>query len=235
MQTNTVAQQIDIVLEQYPKLQVVRHEGDTCIEGEFLLDVEVMGVPLYETYTIRIIIPPDYPKVMPELVELSNKIPTTFEHKNADQYCCLGVPGNLAFEFYKDPTLLHYVQDMVTNYFSSVKWHEIYGNCPFSERSHGAKGLFEFYRQYWNVEDDALAMRLLLSALLPGTYRGHQKCLCGSNKIARKCHGPQYLKIFSLLSKEALEYDCATMFNDLKKRGVIDDGTKSNKATKRSI
>mgnify|MGYP000799662890 FL=1 len=117
MQTNTVIQQINMVLEQYPQLQAVHHDGDTCIEGEFLLDVEVMGVPLYETYTIRIIIPPDYPKVMPKLVELSNKIPTTFEHKYADQYCCLGVPGNLAFEFYKDPNLLHYVQDMVTNYF----------------------------------------------------------------------------------------------------------------------
>lgn len=203
--------QIDEVIHRYPRFRVSKCGDVTLLEGIFELNAEVLGVPLCDTFDVRIEIPQEYPDELPKLYEPSSKIPNSFEHMYVDGSCCLGVNGELYMRFIQEPTLLHYVRDMVTDFFASVKWHIRFGSYPFGQRSHEAKGIFEFYRQYWRVDDDRLAARMLCVALVPGTYRGHKPCPCGSGITARKCHGPSFQRIFALPCKTILKKDCREM------------------------
>lgn len=216
MNAQELSCQIDEFLEEYPLFQVSQCGETTVLNGAFELNVEVRGIPLCGDFDIKIEIPPGYPEELPKLYELSNLIPDSFEHKYDDGSCCLGVDGELYQRFIPNPTLLHYVKDMVADYFASVKWFIRYGDYPFGQRSHGTKGVFEFYRQFWDVDNDQLAARMLCIALVPGTYRGHQPCPCGSGKIARKCHSSSFQKIFALPSKHYLIKDCKEMLYKIK-------------------
>lgn len=215
MNAHELSCQIEEFLKEYPHFQVAVCDGTTVLHGTFELNVEVQEIPLCGTFDISIKIPPGYPEELPKLYELSNLVPDSFEHKYVDGSCCLGVDGELYQRFIPNPTLLHYVKDMVSDYFASVKWFTRYGNYPFGQRSHGAKGVLEFYRQFWDVDDDQLAVRMLCIALVPGTYRGHQPCPCGSGKTARKCHGSSFQKIFALPSKHYLMRDCNEMLREI--------------------
>jgi hypothetical protein len=58
---------------------------------------------------------------------------------------------------------------------------------PHGDRSHGAKGILEFYAEFLSTTDPMKVAKFLLD-LVQGKVRGHWACPCGGGQIIRKCH-----------------------------------------------
>ncbi|MHC4478545.1 MAG: SEC-C metal-binding domain-containing protein, partial [Planctomycetota bacterium] len=57
----------------------------------------------------------------------------------------------------------------------------------YGERSHGAQGLLEDYKELFRVEDDISVLEFL-RWLSNGDYDEHVMCPCESGMKLRKCH-----------------------------------------------
>ena len=146
-------------------------------------------------YDIKLLIPKAYPDVLPTVWETGGKIADDF-HKYPDKSLCLGAPLQLKLEFYKNPTLLGFVEKSVCSYLFSHAYSVAHpgSKMPYGEWAHGDEGIFEYYKKYFNTSDAAIILRLL-RYLMVGKYRGHNPCPCGQEVKVRNCHGHLLLPI----------------------------------------
>lgn len=217
-----IIQQFDELAIQYPRLSIAPNNTSNglIISGIIEIDAVYKGVPLYGDFDIKIDIPEEFPKQFPVLYELSGKIPASFEHKYSDGSCCLGVTVELYKKLSMQPTLEYYINELVIGYFFSVLWFQRFGISPFGERSHGIAGVIEYYKEFWDTDDELLAAKMLYTALKPNAYRGHLPCPCGSGIIGRKCHSQQYKSIFSSAFIDQYYHDYISIYDYInKKRG----------------
>lgn len=88
--------------------------------------------------------------------------------------------------------MLNYVE----TYFFSYEYFKRYGVFPFGERVHGIIGLLDYYGEKLN-ETDLTKTYYLMRYIATKPYRGHFKCLCGSQKHLRDCHGKYVIAYYN--------------------------------------
>lgn len=174
--------------------------GGAVITGPYALDAAYKGIRLAEDFELQLTIPKDYPQALPKVKELTSIIDPAYEHLFADRSFCLGVQGELLIAQLQDPSLVRLLDGPVRSYLYSYLFHKRYCRYPFGDRAHGAKGVLQFYSEFFGEPDPLKALRLLQAACLE-EYRGHLPCPCGSGAPARRCHGKA---ILALKNSEAL-------------------------------
>lgn len=171
-------------------------DGQWHIQGILGFSAEYSGQCIEDEYSIEIMVPDDYPKMLPGTRETANRIPTDF-HRNKDETLCLGAPLAVRAKFEEEPTLRGYITNCLIPFLYSFSYKCQYGNMPFGELSHGGKGILEYYRELFHLDDDRAILRLI-RLLAEDKYRGHLSCPCGSGKRLRSCHGSKLLEIKKL-------------------------------------
>ena len=172
-----------------PELKEIKN-GRFIITGNLSFTACHDGKSVKDDYDVEIEIPSDYPQNPPTVKETSHKIPRNMDNhvnpKNGS--ICLGAPLAVKRTFAKERTLLWFVREQLIRFLSSYSYKRDYGLYPNGELSHGNKGLLEYYRDLFSVQDNWQVLGLI-KLLADDNYRGHALCPCGSNKKVRNCHG----------------------------------------------
>lgn len=164
------------------------------IRGPLQLNHRYNDFTVNEIFEIEIEIPEKYPHAIPIVREISNKISRSYSHIYSDGSLCLGINGEIILKCDGVLNLEYLINSYVIPYLFSYRYFERFREYPFGERSHGAVGILEWYREYFNVKDFKQAYNLLRYSVL-NKYRGHLPCPCNSGKRIRNCHGEIIRKI----------------------------------------
>jgi len=210
-----IRRQFEELSETFPGLKLSEDDpGRWTIRGILSFSATYQGVTITDTFSILIRLPQDYPNSPPTVQETGGRIPADF-HQYPDRTLCIGAPVEVWRRFKSDPRLITFVKTLVVEYLYGYAYFEKFGEMPFSELSHGAQGIREYYHELFQT-DDVHILLALLKVMADGTYRGHHPCPCGSGKILRKCHGPSMLELLKEQSQERFLHDATNVLDSLK-------------------
>ena len=144
--------------EQYQLLALTAGDYDTwVVQGllEFSATHEDVGIK--DAFHIELIIPKDYPDILPSVTEIGGRIPKEF-HKHANGSLCLGAPLEVRMKFAQNPSLLGFVNEQVIPFLFSFCYSQLHGRMPFDERTHGGKGVLEYYIKLFNETSEIVTV-----------------------------------------------------------------------------
>jgi len=189
--------------------------GLWTIRGMLSFSATFQDETITEVFSVLIALPRDYPDSPPTVQETGGRIPADF-HQYHDRTLCLGAPVEVSRRFKADPCLVTFVETLVVEYLYGYIYFEKFGEMPFGELSHGAKGIREYYQGLFKTDNVQIVLSLL-KVMADGTYRGNQACPCGSGKILRKCHGPSMLDLVQQQPKERFLSDATNILYSMEK------------------
>ena len=179
--------QVASLLEKYPNLTVTNQTDNRVdIKGKIHINRNCDKISVCKEYGIEISIPLNSDK-LPTVRETEHYI-RNYPHIYTDRSLCLATDTDLYLHFKEGFDLLDWMEKYVELYFVSYECYKRYGVFPFGERSHGFRGILEFYRDYFNLATLKQAEDILIF-ISTREYRGHFSCPCGSGKKLRNCHG----------------------------------------------
>lgn len=218
---------IDELRINYPQMTISADENETVIaEGDYCLDAEYDGVRLVETFVIRVAIPPDYPKSVSSVKEISNIISSDYEHLYEDRSFCLGIDGELRMGILDNPSMVAFLEGPVRSYLYSALFYRRYGRYPFGDRAHGSFGIMQFYMEMFDVDNASQALDIIRFIEI-GNYRGHLPCPCGSGVKLRNCHGEQLFEIINGEKRGVILKD----WDKVKKHAYIEEQYRNHPAS----
>lgn len=105
------------------------------------------------------------------------------------------------------------MEGAISSYLYAALFHKKYKRYPYGDRPHGAKGILQYYMEFFDVSSDKEVLGLL-GAIYQGNYRGHLPCPCGSGIKTRKCHGKQLLEIINNPLADVLKEDFKRIYGE---------------------
>jgi hypothetical protein len=68
-------------------------------------------------------------------------------------------------------------------------YYDAFGKPPeWGERSHGIKGILEYYAEFLNMSDHHAIINFMKLLSRKNHPKGHEFCPCGSKRRIRHCH-----------------------------------------------
>jgi len=190
-------QKIHDDIKKYPSLRVITENEAVFIRGSLhILDVD--GKRIIDSFSIEIEFPKDFPKSIPIVREKGGRIPKDIDRHNPNGVACLLVPENV--KKYYNPeksSIVDFIEKCVKPFFIGQSFYEEEKEWLFGERSHGFKGVFEYYKEEFGENSDKV-IKKLIEYLKKKEIKGHWPCYCGSGKKLRNCH-MQYLIPYRLI------------------------------------
>lgn len=204
-----IFREFDEVCTKYKKLLPPKTFKDGwIIDGEF----DVVGADGYkwDTYGIRIYIPPEFPYDLPALIETSEKIERTADWHNNYGICCLATNAIIYKELGTPISLLKWIDRFVHDYLANhvIKLKD--KSYPKGEYPHGEEGMLVGYKEIFGLTSNAeVVQRLNLICGVTSLGR-NAPCFCGCGKKYKRCFliNPKehYHNIpISLLNKERVD------------------------------
>lgn len=203
-------QQIDELMVHQPNLILSEDEEKFILKGQYNYDVSYDGTRYSNSKDIVIHIYKDFPHS--DIRLFVEDIPSDMEHVNPDGSICLATLSEIRSFLKLNPTVLDFINKFFHSFFYSLEWFERYKQYPFGERSHGRKGILEYYLEKWDVNEDIFF--IIACMIWDRKYRGHIECLCGSGLKMRDCHGRYLIEIVSNdVSLSEFLYDVIIIYN----------------------
>lgn len=207
-------------IRKYPDLHFQHSEDDLFIIGKYKFRSNIENEsPLQDIYNLKITFPNNYPFSYPTVYELDDKIPKDY-HKHIDESLCLGTAVDLFLIYRKSKSISNFIENILNPYLYRFTYIQQHNKEPFSDRSHGVRGIFESYSEFLQIKDLRIIIDFIYIALNKG-YKYDMSCPCKSDRTFKKCHGKKalyleelpydYLKddfmLLSNLLKELKEYE----------------------------
>ncbi len=201
--------EIGEIKNQFPEMDFKIHKGIHFYEGIIRFDRIFKDYRIIDAFKLRIIFPDEYPKSIPVVKEIGdriNKIKAKFNitdlrdiHYNPGNFtACLCVKPMERIKFPDGSNFVDFLNDLVIPYLYGLSYFEENGVWPWKECSHGGLGLLEYYFQNRkSVSKDSIidTIRFLRK---DGKWKDYGKylnkkkprrlCLCDSGKIFSECH-----------------------------------------------
>lgn len=155
------------------------------IEGEF--DVVGADGHRWDTYGIRILIPPGFPYDLPFLMEISNKIEPTAEWHNNNGVCCLATNAIIYNELGTPVSLLKWMNRFVHDYLANhvIKLKD--KSYAKGEYPHGEEGMLVGYKEIFGLNTDSKVMQRLKLICGVASLGRNVPCFCGNGKKYKRC------------------------------------------------
>jgi len=174
-------------LSLHPKMRLVEYgEGQVIVEGEYYLNAQMDGYEIIQdTYKLRIIFSNRYPRSLPKVIELDNRIPRDSEyHTYEDGSFCLGSEIKLKSILFEHPSITDFVEKILNPFLYAISYKMQYSLCPFGELDHGEEGLVDDYKQFFYVSDKASVLHVLRALGKRKRIANKLPCPCGcGNRI----------------------------------------------------
>lgn len=229
--SSSIDDQVSRLSGSYPG---VRYDSETnTVTMPYRLNAEFDGCQIVEDYRLRIVLHDGYPSVLPSVYEESGKICDEFAHRYPDGSLCVGVPGELHMDSPDGIELVDFIDGPVKSCLYSAAFLERYGRYPFGERSHGWRGILEYYCELFGVES-LWAAASLMGLVATGDYRGNDKCPCGSGKQIWKCHGKVLRELSIDGSRQAVAGDYMRVASEaelINRRRQLSEAVRANLQT----
>ena len=175
------------VKERFPGLHFKKADGKLFLVGEFPI---VHEGKVIDRYWIEITLPPNgTKKVIPQVCEIGGRIHRDSDHhiNSKDGACCLFIPDEFWYQHSEGMNLVDFLNGPVRSFFIYQALLERGEKWRWGERSHGEKGIQEFYGSLIGTDDLARIISYL-KAIDGKKLRRHATCPCGSGKRLDKCH-----------------------------------------------
>lgn len=183
--------QLQEILKRFPELKLSKRVNDIVLAGVLNIDCyyEKLDERIIDKFNVQIIIPEAFPKKLPIVREVGKKIPLKYGHIYSDGELCLATDQEIRITLGYDINLYEWLDKFVIPYFYGYSYFEKYDVMPFGERSHGNKGVNEFYKEFFSVDTVEQVQEFFkyISSFKNYKYKGHHLCPCGSNKKIRDC------------------------------------------------
>ena len=204
---------------QYPNLELLRQpNGSLEVRGRISFVRQHDSRTVIASYEVRIEIPNNYPDSPPSAYETGGEIDKEFGHFMDDGSLCLGTPVEVRRRFSRDRTLLRFVEDQLISYLFNYRYLRQYGELPYGELSHGARGLLEYYNEFFGTK--TVKTLNLLSCLACSWGPRRKKCPCGSRKKLKACHGPLLKKLRPHAPRRSFQCDLEALLRVAREDGV---------------
>lgn len=155
--------------------------------------IDEHGNETCDSYKLRIEIPENFPREIPTVFEVGQKIPRTPEnHVNPDGSLCLGSPLRLKILTNSDKTLLGFASNCI---FPFLYAHSI-GRFLFGELSHGLAGLIEDYKEMLDLQTERQVIQFFTLASLRRRIANKRKCPCGCGRRLGVCEFRHKINFF---------------------------------------
>ncbi len=176
--------------KRFPEL--IYSESMNEINGKIHIECKCRDEYINDSFEIKIKL---IDSGIPEVFDICKRIKMSYGHIYNNSKLCLAT--DLEQELYlRNHSIYEWIDEYVIKYFISYIFYQKYKVFPFEDHSHGEKGILEFLREFWNVENDYIAKKIL-EYICTKPYRGHNSCPCGSGKRLRNCHGKLVLDIIN--------------------------------------
>ena len=179
-------------LRDYPLMAFRPAQGAmTVVFGELAFRLRLANdTTVEDCFELKIEIPPDFPKALPQVTELGKRIPKDGRHhvNPSDGTLCLGSPIRLLIALAKKPTLVGFAENCLIPYLFAISQKLKNGKeLQFGELAHGNQGLIADYMDIFGLrKPDQICM--VISYLGMKKRRANKlPCPCGCKKRLGKC------------------------------------------------
>ncbi len=151
-------------LSLHPRMRLTEYgDEQVVVEGEYYLNAQMDGYEIIQdTYKLRVIFPNRYPKSLPKVTELDNRIPRDSDyHTYENGSFCLGSEIKLKSILFEYPSIIDFIEKILNPFLYAVSYKLQYDLYPFGELDHGEKGLVDDYKHLFNVSDKASVLQVL--------------------------------------------------------------------------
>ncbi len=178
-------------LSAYPGMRVrPSPSGVLRLEGDFTFRADYEGGPIIEdAYELQIDVPRRFPKRLPKVLELDERIPRHIDHHVfKDGTLCLGSPLRLYQIALKEPDLTKFVQRSVVPFLYATSWCEQNGGAlPFGELAHGADALLDDYALLLGLDGPEQAAEVIALIAMKRRIANKRPCPCGCGRRLGVC------------------------------------------------
>ncbi len=184
---NRLLDEYETVKRSYPKLEdPIIEDSNVIIFGSISIIDE--NKKNWGDFNIKIQIPQEYPDILPKVFDTEERIPRIPDrHINHDGSCCLGPRLKLYHQLNNEITIQNWLDKLAIPFFANQLYYELEDHFFSGEYSHGAKGILEYYKEYWN-STDIDEIKLKLKRICGIGVGRNEKCFCGSDVKYKKCH-----------------------------------------------
>lgn len=171
-------------------MRLTEYEDERAvIEGEYYLNAQMDGYEaIQETFKLRVIFPPRYPRSLPQVTEIGNRIPRNLDyHTYDDGTFCLGSEIKLKSILFEHPSITDFIQRILDPFLYAISYKLRYDFYPFGDLDHGEDGLIDDYQRIFNVPDKASVLQVLRALGKRKREANKVLCPCGCGGRVGKC------------------------------------------------
>ncbi|MFY0644485.1 MAG: hypothetical protein JXR19_08465 [Bacteroidia bacterium] len=177
----------------------------------------------WESYTIKMVVPSNYPQNLPVVYEVSDKLKKSVsEHFfSDDNSCCLGLKTDILLKLRNNTSITNFVNLAVYPFFLQQTYRYKSSETAYlKELSHHHGGPIDFYLSYFEVENTNSALTIL--GRVAGILKGigpNSKCFCSKRKL-KKCirHNLKVQQLIRYVGKNQLQNDYYLMHHLIHKK-----------------
>lgn len=200
---------VDKLLNEHPNLAIVEYGNNhipQSIQGVFAMNSVHNEIRFAKCYTLRINLSVDK---LPTVKDIGHHIDVNYPHRYSNRELCLGTDTEIILTCVIDGSFDVYLwfEKFVIPYYYSYEYYNRMGEYPFGERSHGSKGILEYYMDVFNLDTHRQAYNFMRFVQSHQIYRGHYFCPCGSEKRIRDCHKIAFERALASNIKERIIED----------------------------
>lgn len=179
------------ILLSYPLLSLKPScDGSIIVEGELDFKASSNGQRSVEdSYFVKIRFPCDFPRSLPKVWELKNKIPRRDDgefHVNSDGTLCLGSPIRLLEVINKESTEISFIATCLIPFLYGVSLKLDNGEKFYmGELDHGKEGLFKDYMELFCLTSKEQVILIVESLSYKKRIANKKKCPCCVNRLGR--------------------------------------------------
>jgi len=179
-------------LQNYPGM-VIRPTGERSaltLVGTFDFSAKSgQSEEISDSYRLLILVHGSFPRSIPEVREIENKIPRDGEHHvNSDGTLCLGSRLRLLLQISFKPTLCGFAELCLIPYLYAVSYKTKFGGAfLFSELPHGASGELLDYVDLFGLKKPEQARSVLQLLAMKKRLANKHPCPCGCGHRLGKC------------------------------------------------
>lgn len=178
----SLREDINELQNAYPRLSVAPSINDSIfIRGVIDFSRTSKGTnPIVDSYQLLIEVPSDFPKSLPIVKEIGNKIPKKSDfHINSDGTLCLGSPLKLLLHIFNNPNLIRFVEDLLIPFLYQVSNKLKGGEFILGELEHGVVGEISDYEDIFGVNGALAIKNTLLALSCKKRTSNKMACPCG--------------------------------------------------------
>ena len=196
---------IEKFMIDYPDMYISpSREPGIIMQGIFAFTATpVDGIKMTDKYNLKITIPEIFPKEVPKVNELNNKIPRDGNHhiNQHDDTLCLGSPLRLKMILYSNPTLVGFAENILVPFLYAMTHERFFpGNLPADELEHGEEGILHDYYELFKLESPKQVYAALRILGLKKRIANKEPCPCNCGKRYGNCNYNKRLEKFRLLA-----------------------------------